>query len=261
MKIDFKGFSERVKRYETKHPFKIIILPVFITLFMVGIIVACIYTVKVREIESTSYIQFSDVSFEKEIQVLLKKEHFTLSELQDVSSLIIENNYELENISDLVYFSNLKSLSIRHCNISDISVLGKLDKLTTLDLTGNNVSDLTPLSTCNNLEQLLLEDNNITDITPLYSLSNLKTLMLQQNNISIIPSGIEQMSGLNTISVEGNRLINIDELANAPNLSYLYAPDNKISVTPHLERMNNLVVLDLGDNSFQDLGYMGDLEQ
>ena len=69
------------------------------------------------------------------------------------------------------------------------------------------------------------------------------------------------MSGLNTISVEGNRLIDIDQLANAPNLSYLYAPANKLSVTPHLERMNKLVVLDLGDNSFQELGYMGNLDQ
>ena len=68
MKIDFKGFSERVKRYETKHPFKIIILPVLITLFMVGIVATSIYAVKVREIESTNYIQFSDATFEKKFR-------------------------------------------------------------------------------------------------------------------------------------------------------------------------------------------------
>lgn len=260
MRKKLEMFVVKLKKYEEKHPVGIILLAALITLLAVGIVSACIYVRQVIRMDSVGYVQFSDKEFEKEVQKLFGKKHFTLTELESISSLEIENNNDLSDISDLVYFSNLTSLSIRYCDISDISVLSGLDKLSTVNLVGNDVSDLNALSNCDNLTELYLGNNEITDITPLYSLSNLTSLMVQQNNISVLEPGMEQMISLNTINVQENRLINIDELAEVENLSYIYASSNKITDTPYLDGMDNLTVLDLGDNAFQELGDIGNLE-
>lgn len=261
MKNRINILLERLKNYEKKHPLKIVVWTAFLIFLLFGVVYLGSYFIQVSGLKATSYVHFSDRNFEREVKKILKTKNITYDDLKNISVLEIENNSEIESIEDLVYFENLTSLSIKNCNISDISIIEKLENLIYLDLSGNNISDLKPLSKCYTLEEVWLANNKITDISPLYSLNNIEVLMVQNNNISELESGIGEMERLYSICLDENRLISIDELANVKKLSHLYAASNKLFITPRLEGLENLIVLDLGNNAFQQLGYMGDLEQ
>ena len=251
-----KRWGEKLKKYENRHPILIILWSVCVTLLVVlfsgGVY---LYAQQRQEIR---HVWFEDKEFEKAVQKSLEKKYITADDLKNLTTLEIEDNKQIEDISDLVKFPNLTSLVIKNCEISDLHVIGKLDKLKSLNLMGNNIEDLTPLSECYALKEIFLGNNNITDITPLYNLNGLQTVGLQQNNISSIEPGIEKMVSLSYIDIANNRIISIDPLGDIENLVYLYAGSNKLSETPQLSDMSALKVLDLSNNAFQKLDKMGD---
>lgn len=91
---------------------------------------------------------------------------------------------ELENISFIEPFINLKILYLDENKISDIYPLKNLTQLEDLGLNKNNISDITPLKNLTRLTELYLSQNNISDISPLENLTKLKYLNLATNLIT-----------------------------------------------------------------------------
>ncbi len=122
---------------------------------------------------------------------------------KNTSSLTIEDrkltDEDLKNIGEL---RNLKALTLKKCDLSDISFVVDLFNLIELDLSGNQISDITPLADLIGLKCLKLYGNRISDISPLSNLTNLRTLWLSNNKISDIAplANLNQLTNLNLLS-------------------------------------------------------------
>ena len=109
-----------------------------------------------------------------------------LSELTNLTKLILFNNYKIENIEPLATLVNLIELNLTGNKIYDISFIGNLKKLENLQLQDNQITDedLSILTMLPNLKILNLEENEITDYSPLAALTNLTDLRLGQMTIT-----------------------------------------------------------------------------
>ncbi|MBD7910247.1 leucine-rich repeat domain-containing protein [Clostridium cibarium] len=108
------------------------------------------------------------------------------------------DNYTLD-INQISNLTELGSLDLNRCGISDISVLKSLTSLISLSLMNNKITDISPLGGLINLYTVNLNYNNITDITPLKNLTGLSVANLSGNNISdaakfdVLRISVEQM--------------------------------------------------------------------
>ena len=100
--------------------------------------------------------------------------------------------------------TNLTSLDLSWCNISDLSPLSNLTNLTSLNLSGcYNISDLTPLSNLTNLTELwLIGCDNISDLTPLSNLTNLEHLAIAGTDVKSL-HGLENARKLVSLYAKG----------------------------------------------------------
>ena len=110
---------------------------------------------------------------------------------------------EILDISEIKKCTNLKNVSLAHCNIQAISGLEFLNNLTTLKLNNNNISNLKPLENLTNLTELNLENNAISD-TATYTDGSVKTV----NNINILANLNKNKNGkLEKLYLYGNNNI------------------------------------------------------
>ena len=84
-----------------------------------------------------------------------------------------------QDTSEIASLSNLQTLSLTNCGITDLSFLKSLTKLRTLYLPDNKIHDLTPLVGLRELKTLYLDKNPLTDFTPLTELPKLSMLSIQ----------------------------------------------------------------------------------
>lgn len=103
------------------------------------------------------------------------------------------------NIGDV---TNLKYLTIRDTNLTDLSGLERSTTLTNLDLNGTRVSDLTPLAGLPELKLLYLHDTWISDLSPLAALPFLARLDIGKTQIETLQplTQIESLTWLNLYS-------------------------------------------------------------
>ena len=127
-------------------------------------------------------------------------EGFNLSEIpnelikhSDIYDSLIHLNLQdndLNDISSLKNFPNLKYLNLKINNIVDISVLKKTNQITYLNLHRNQIENIEPLQYLIQLRTLFLWANKITDILPLKNLKSLRVLELIDNPITSLPKWI-----------------------------------------------------------------------
>ncbi len=232
----------------------------------------------------------------------------------------LELNGSIENINDIGTLEKLTSLSIQNNpEITDLSMLGKKPDLTslhvdscsqftTLDgLTAENcpqlerldgfrcasLQDISALSGTEfpNLREVDLEgENAITDITPLkgYSLTNLnlEKVDITPENREGYQETIESLTSLETLYMPYCRVtdadtamfaslqnlktlvLNMNELTNTDfclqlpeSLTTLGLHGNAIRSMAPLSRLKNLEILGLGDNYVTDFSFVSQLEK
>ncbi len=100
---------------------------------------------------------------------VLKKIPNTLTKIKTLLGLNLSRN-EIEDISDLKIFQNLKYIRLSYNKIKDISIFAETEYL--------------------NLEKLWLSGNQIRDISPIRELKALKALVLRSNPIKLLPEWI-----------------------------------------------------------------------
>ena len=136
---------------------------------------------------------------------------------------------QITSLQDLMWFPNLKTLTVD----------------------ANQITDLAPLAGCPALEELSLNCNNIDDISPLAALTELKSLALRYNRIQDI-SSVSQMT---------NQITDISAIAPLTALTVLRISDNQISDISPLAGMTKLKYLSISNNQISDITPLSGLEK
>lgn len=188
----------------------------------------------------------------------------------------------VEDLSDLRYFTGLRSLTIQNVSGMDFTVLNQLPTLEYLDLSGCTISshsleaigslvelrtlklntcaltDLTPLGSLTNLTELDLANNSITDIGVLSLLLNLETLSLANNPVSSI-AGLSTCSNLRSLDISSCSVVSLSALSGKRQLETLLAPNNQIAGLSDLADCWSLSVIDVQSNHIPDISVLAGL--
>lgn len=165
-------------------------------------------------------------------------------------------------IADQQVYNNAETLTFPGSDINDISFLNKFYELKYLNLDNNEIDDISPLAGLSGLERLMLSNNDITDISAVENLKNLASLQLNYNNISDI-SRISGLVSLESLGLAGNKIVDISALKNLRNLTALSLSDNQISdisVIGRLFRLKELYLDNCGLKDITDLYGLAELE-
>ncbi len=123
-------------------------------------------------------------------------------EKYNVKSEKIElKNKNLEEISCILDYKNVKELDLRWNKISDLKPLEKLEKLEVLKINFNQIEDITPLLNLKNLKELWLHNNNIKDIRGIGRLFKLNHLDVSFNPLKYGVEEIEKLRSLKRLEV------------------------------------------------------------
>jgi hypothetical protein len=147
--------------------------------------------------------------------------------LKEIRSITLRGQ-NITDISALGSFPQVQFLDLSNNGISDISALSFMHQLISLWIPVNQVSDLSPLSSLKNIEALRASKNSIKDLTPLASLDTLISISLSYNQIEEI-TALSSLDSLKTIQIGHNKIVNISPLLILPELKILFANNNRIS--------------------------------
>lgn len=171
---------------------------------------------------------------------------------EQLQALSVTCDGEATNLEAIATLTNLETLALTNCNITDISPLSSLTKLVTLNLEQNSIKDLTPLASLTNLESLHLDhqvdkalkqqavaehgfvgpgyiQGYLVDLSPLTSLTNLKLLTLSNNSVEDL-SHLNSLSKLIVLNLSDNKITDISSLSQSslPRLLELVLQGNYI---------------------------------
>jgi len=241
-------------------------------------------------IAETEAVRFIDSEFEKRIREILRKrenEPIYKQELSEIDTLEIkadtigqyngdyvdgmyqytdeegiEHNRRgsISTLDDLIWFSNLTSVTITANEISDIDALAGFPGIRHLDLSHNSIEDITPVSKLSKLTYLGLGNNKITDLGPLAQLPALKSLDAGSNRITDI-SALKGLKDLEGLWLYDNRISDISALRELKRLRYLGIQKNKIEDVSVLSDKTDLTWLFLSDNRIADLRAIRNLRE
>jgi internalin A len=129
----------------------------------------------------------------------------------DVTELYLED-FSAEDYSFLCAFSDLESLELNGCNISDLSVLADMTQMTALTLSRcTEITDLAPLYSLQALREFQLSEANVTDLSPLEGM-DLVVLGLydlpQLTDVSVV----ETMPHLEQLGIWGTSVTDLSAL-------------------------------------------------
>jgi Leucine-rich repeat (LRR) protein len=136
------------------------------------------------------------------------------------------------------FLTNLQSLSLYDCNISDLTGIGLLSSLTSLSLGRNPLITSLPdeFADLQQLQELCLDDCSLSpDIpTPLLALSNLHELRLSNNHIERLPENFGHLLGaLRILGLDHNRLTHLpNSMSNLIHLTTLLVRHNQLTSLP-----------------------------
>lgn len=155
--------------------------------------------------------------------------------------------------------TELETLDLSNCGISNISALSTLNQLKVLNLDDNSINNLTALGKCTALEELHICRNAVTALTPLASLSNLKILDVSLNSIDTI-APIIKCTSLSELNVSDNKLTDLEGIGSLKNLTSLIASENEIESVEGIEKCTKLEVFNLANNLLIDISGLANIK-
>lgn len=188
----------------------------------------------------------------------------------------------VKDLSDLSYFTGLRSLTINNISGMDFSILSQLPSLKELDLSGCTISSnaLEAIGSLAELEKLVLDSCALTDISAFSQLTKLKELCLSNNTLEDIGI-ISLMTQLESVELTNNPLSSIAAISACDKLKYLdvsscsvnslgslsnklqletvIASNNQIKALDELSSCVNLSVLEVNSNTISDISVLAQL--
>lgn len=188
----------------------------------------------------------------------------------------------VEDLSDLRYFTGLKSLTIQNVSGMDFTVLSQIPSLENLDLSGCTISshsleaigsltelkslklntcaltDLTPLASLTKLQELDLSNNSITEIGVLSLLLELEQVSLSNNPITSI-AGLATCSNLRSVDISSCSVVSLSSLSGKRQLETFLAANNQINDLSDLADCRSLSVIDVQSNFIFDISVLAGL--
>lgn len=158
----------------------------------------------------------------------------------------------LSNIQALASLAKLTTLDLSENSISDLSAITELEKLTVLDLHANAVSSLSALQNAKELTELDISENNVSDLSPLVACTKLQVLHAEDNRISSV-SALSSMPKLLTFTASKNAITDVSALSACTALSRLELASNQLTSLEVLSSLPNLTYLDISRNEVTSL--------
>ncbi|PHS03545.1 MAG: hypothetical protein COA78_17695 [Blastopirellula sp.] len=169
-----------------------------------------------------------------------------LIHLDQLESLYILNNYNLQDYSALPNVRNLKSLGLSSNQVTDISALSKLSSLKSLKLHYTRVTDFTPLSDLTQLEKLEIIQVIDRDFSPISDPRQLKELEIIRDKVTDL-APFAKLINLRDLELEIPNANDLTPLAKLVNLRDLELETPKINNLSPLFKLSNLETLILKD--------------
>ncbi|CAL6035646.1 Conserved_hypothetical protein [Hexamita inflata] len=157
----------------------------------------------------------------------------------------------LEDLTVIQYLTNLITLDMHSCLLSDVHILKTLPNLKELYLSKNPNIDITSLQFLTNLIILDLRQCQLSQLDALKTLVNLKELNLSQNPIMDI-TPLQYLTQITKLQLNHCGLISIDALATLLQLTDLQLYSNKIVYAQTLSKLK-IYKLTLVNNKIIDL--------
>lgn len=120
------------------------------------------------------------------------------------------------------------------------------------------VADITPVLGLNQLTHLQIQGTALSDLTPLADMSSLINLFVENNRIADL-SPLAALPALRQLSVNDNPLTDIEALVELPQLDHLWIANTGLTDASIVMRLPGLTMLDLRDNSLNQLPDLGAL--
>lgn len=201
-------------------------------------------------------------------------------ELWSIASLELPET--VTDLSDLVHFTALQTLSIQNISGMDFSVLRQLKNLQELNLSGCTISsnsleaigaltelrrlhlnscaltDISALAQLTQLQELDLASNSISDVGVLSLMLELETVNLSNNPISSI-AGLSTCSKLKSVDLSSCGINSIGSLSDKAQLETLTASNNQIVDLSPLANCTSLSELNVSNNLIVDISVLAQL--
>lgn len=182
------------------------------------------------------------------------------SDLWNVAELTVPDT--VSQVSDLRYFTGLRTLNLQNYHGGDFSFLESLPLLETLDLSQSSVSTLAleVLGGRASLRSLNLGSCGVTDVTSLGTLNELQNLDLSNNAVSNI-SPLAGCAGLQTLNLSGCHISDLSAVAALSNLQSLDLSYNTPTSLSPIGQCRQLRQIDLSNCGLIDISVLGSCTQ
>ena len=162
-------------------------------------------------------VELKSEGLKKNIRLLLGKDTedaITENDLESIETLKLDKDILKDlQIGDLVFFKNLKSLSLSGIDIGDkeIDIINQLKNIKTLSITDSRLSLVNSKYTNLNLENLIFVNCKGVDIEHFCGSSNLQTLTIV-NCLDAEFTGIEQLTKLRDVNIPNNEHLTDEDI-------------------------------------------------
>ncbi|KAK9372789.1 uncharacterized protein V1513DRAFT_419373 [Lipomyces chichibuensis] len=165
---------------------------------------------------------------------------------QDITILELQGR-KLETLVRLdEWCPQLLNLNVNQNNLGYLT--GVPESTRVLRAAHNNFSELTAFGFLSNLQYLDLSNNQMETLDGMSRLVHLREIIVDNNELVNI-DGIMQLDGLLRLSVRGNKIKTLNlENSNLARMEDLDISSNKLRDISSLERLKNLMLLNLDDN-------------
>ncbi len=174
---------------------------------------------------------------------------------------VILSDEDKANISAL---TNLRTLSLTDCTLTEIGFLTPLTGLTTLYLSKNYIADLSPLAGMTGLRTLYLDGNPLNELKTLYSLTSLQTLSLQSvpltaSTLEALQIALPNCKIFDDAASGAARPLTLGGMSFTAEDTELYLSSRGISDISILSQCSKLRILDLSGNPLEGVGALKQL--
>ena len=201
-------------------------------------------------------VSFNSSEFEAFVRETLTLESPVMTnDLWDVAELTVPDT--LSDVSDLRYFTGLKTLTLQNYHGGDFSFLESMPVLEQLDLSQSSVSILAleTIGSMASLRSLNLGSCGVTDVTSLGAMTQLQVLDLSNNALANI-SPLAGCAGLQTLNLSGCGVSDLSAIASLTNLQALDLSYNSPTSLSPIAQCTQLKRIDLSNCGLIDISVL-----